>query len=170
MLLHGFLLAIAVASSPAGETAANTCPVTAPALRNPLGGSPVNHGDTSRLATSVWSPVVFRPGGPGCVGPRGALLMKWGWWRGVKGQIAVTGRSLDGRPGTVRVVYPPYGDIGFQASALVFPGPGCWEVTGRVADAAVTFVVLVEKVGEGPSSKCGDLFPQAALAQLTTGK
>jgi hypothetical protein len=78
----------------------------------------------------------------------------------------VTGRSLDGSPGTVRVAYVPYGQIGFQASALAFPGPGCREVTGRVAEASLSFVVLVEKIAEGPTSRCEELFPRVALQSL----
>jgi hypothetical protein len=40
---------------------------------------------------------------------------------------------------------------GFHATALIFPTAGCWEVTGRVGDASLTFVVEVEKIGNGPA-------------------
>jgi hypothetical protein len=92
--------------------------------------------------------------------------MKWPWWRGVRGHLAVDGRGLDGEPGVVRAAILPYGQTGFQPSALAFPGPGCWEVSGHVADATLTFVVLVEKVAEGPSSPCEALFPAQALQSL----
>jgi len=41
-----------------------------------------------------------------------------------------------------------YGDTGFQATALIFPTEGCWEVTGKVGEASRTFVTRVVKVGE----------------------
>jgi hypothetical protein len=43
------------------------------------------------------------------------------------------------------------GEIGAQGTYLVFPTPGCWEITGRLGDAKLTFVLLVEKIGDGPS-------------------
>jgi hypothetical protein len=33
--------------------------------------------------------------------------------------------------------------IGFQATSLVFPTPGCWEVTGRIGDKSLAFVIAV---------------------------
>ena len=36
-----------------------------------------------------------------------------------------------------------YGAEGFQASTVVYPGPGCWEVTARVGGASLTFVTQV---------------------------
>jgi hypothetical protein len=45
-----------------------------------------------------------------------------------------------------------YGDIGFQATGIIFPTPGCWEVTGRVGNASLTFITKVVKVGDGPSN------------------
>jgi hypothetical protein len=36
-----------------------------------------------------------------------------------------------------------YGDSGFQATGIIFPTEGCWEVTGRVGEASLTFVTLV---------------------------
>jgi hypothetical protein len=44
-----------------------------------------------------------------------------------------------------------YGDRGFQATCLIFSTPGCWEVTGRVGDATVTFITKVVKIGDGPA-------------------
>jgi len=80
--------------------------------------------------------------------------MKWGWRRGVRGQLRIEGRRLDESAPPLRADIPAgYGDFGFQASALIFPTPGCWEVTGRVGAASLTFVTLVQRIGEGPSSR-----------------
>ena len=96
--------------------------------------------------------VVFRPGGPGFITSDGALGMKFGWYRGVRGRLTIEGRRLDGDASPLRAeVNSGYGDSGFQATYIIFPTPGCWEVTGRVADASVTFITRVVKIGEGPS-------------------
>jgi hypothetical protein len=143
----------------ASETAA--CPVTAPNGRRypdePSGG---NYGNDV-LVTSLWPAgrVDFKPGGSGCVEPDGYLGMKWPWWHSVRGPLTVEGRRLDGPAGPVRAHIPSgYGDIGFQATGLLFAGPGCWEVTGRVGDASLSFVTLVTKVAEGPAPRCSALF------------
>jgi hypothetical protein len=38
-----------------------------------------------------------------------------------------------------------YGPTGFQATGLVFPTPGCWEVTGRVGQDTLRFVLSVRR-------------------------
>jgi len=96
--------------------------------------------------------VVFKPGGAGFVARDGSLGMKFGWQRGVPGQLRIEGRRLDAPASPLRVEVPHgYGALGFQATYLIFPTPGCWEVTGRVGDASVTFVTRVVKIGEGPT-------------------
>lgn len=94
---------------------------------------------------------VFKPGGPGFVDSDGALGIKFGWERRVKGTLSVGGHRLDGPSAPARAYLTDYGDFGFQPSYLVFPTPGCWRITGRVADETLTFVLLVEKIGEGPA-------------------
>lgn len=42
------------------------------------------------------------------------------------------------------VVFRP-GSAGFIGAA------GCWEVTGRVGEASLTFVTMVTKIGDGPA-------------------
>jgi hypothetical protein len=174
-------LAVSVAAGPsralsspsadeAARPAASSCPVTKPNGRGLPGAERPqgNHGDGAGLATGLGADgsLTFKPGGPGCVASDGSLLMKWPWWRGVRGPLTVRGRSLDGASGAVRAAILPYGETGFQPSALVFPGPGCWEVTGQVAEASLSFVILVEKVGEGPASAREALFPLAALQTI----
>jgi hypothetical protein len=158
------------ATARAGASEGRSCPVTNPngqGLQASDGTRLGNHGDGSTLATSLWGgAVVFKPGGPGCVGADGSLWMKWPWWRGTRGQLSVRGRSLDGSPGAVKAAILPYGETGFQASALVFPAPGCWEVTGQVADATLSFNVEAVKIGEGPDSPCDALVPAAAIRAL----
>jgi hypothetical protein len=39
---------------------------------------------------------------------------------------------------------------GFQATALTYPTPGCWRVTGSYGRAHLTFTVLVTKSSLGP--------------------
>ena len=96
--------------------------------------------------------IVFQPGGPGFVTRGGSLGMKFGWQTSVSGPFLVRGRKLDG-PASPMWALNATGQLvspGFHATSLIFPGAGCWEVTGRVGDASLTFVVEVEKIGNGP--------------------
>lgn len=95
---------------------------------------------------------VFAANGPGFVDRDGALGIKVGWERLVAGSLVIGGRRLDGDAAPARAyMNRGYGEIGFQPSYLVFPTPGCWEITGRIDDHALRFVVYVEKVGKGPA-------------------
>jgi hypothetical protein len=99
--------------------------------------------------------VILKPGGAGFVTRDGALGMKFGWTRAVRGKLNVTGHRLDGVARPLRLnANDGYGDIGFQATYLIFPTAGCWEVTAQVGehqDSTLTFVTKVVKIGEGPA-------------------
>jgi hypothetical protein len=96
--------------------------------------------------------VLFKPGGAGFITRDGSLGMKFGWRRGVAGQLKIEGRRIDGVAPPLRSeVSSGYGDRGFQATYLIFPTPGCWEVTGAVGDARVTFITRVVKIDDGPA-------------------
>jgi hypothetical protein len=79
--------------------------------------------------------------------PDGALGMKFPWWRGIRGQLTIEGRRLD-TPAPPLTAHVPdgYGKTGFQASGLIFPTDGCWEIIGRVDGASLTFVVRVVRM------------------------
>jgi hypothetical protein len=102
--------------------------------------------------------VIFSPTNGGYTTADGALAIKWPWMRGVRGRVKVDGRRLDrvdDRP--VRAIIPPvsaYGDLWFAPSDLIFPSPGCWEVTATIDNrrtSKLTFVTRVVKIGDGPA-------------------
>jgi hypothetical protein len=77
--------------------------------------------------------------------------MKFWWTRYIKGQLTIDGHRLDGSAPPLRAHIPAgYGDIGFQATGLIFPTPGCWEATGHVENGHLTFVTRVVRIGDGP--------------------
>jgi hypothetical protein len=121
------------------------CPVT-----EPNGSLPPNETvpsseylGNSQLWTSLW------PDGKVMMEPYnheadGSFSMKWGWVRAVTGPLTIEGHRLDADAEPLHADIPDgYGDTGFQVSALIFPTTGCWEVTGRVGDASLTFVTEV---------------------------
>jgi hypothetical protein len=116
-----------------------------------------SYGNGLLSVAGLWpeGTIVFKPGGPGFLTRDGALGMKFGWTRAVPGRLVVTGHRLDGGAGPLRLNAPNgYGDIGFQASYLIFATPGCWEVTAQVGDrvdSQLTFITKVVKIGEGPA-------------------
>ncbi len=125
------------------------CPVTAPNRSTPPGetDSGLNHGN-SKIWTVLWpeGTIRFEPGGPGEIRPDGSLAMKFPWWRGegVVGPLQIEGKRLDGEAPPLQADIPEgYGDTGFQASGLIFPTEGCWQVTGRVGEAELTFITRV---------------------------
>ena len=106
------------------------------------------------LYTILGSTITFRPGGAGWVLTDGSLSMKYMWWRLRNGQLTIQGHRLDDTAPPLRASIPDgYGDIGFQATSLIFPTPGCWEVTASVGDGSISFVVDVTLIGDGPCSK-----------------
>ena len=129
------------------------CPVTRPNGKRVSEEPARDHYGNDALVTVLWreGKVVFKPGGAGLVLPDGALSMKFGWWRLAHGQLTIDGRRLDSPAPPLRASIPDgYGETGFQSTAMIFPTPGCWEVTGHLGDAELTFVTLVEKIGNGP--------------------
>ena len=149
---------------PRASRRATKCEVTKPngiaaGVDQPARGSYGNR-EVSAGPFGLWpdGTIVFKPGGAGFVTPNGALGMKFGWMRGVSGELRITGRRLDGVAPPLRSEVPSgYGDRGFQVSYLIFPIPGCWEVTGHVGDSSVTFVTKVVRIGEGPSWRREDI-------------
>ena len=142
VLMASLAAAVAEAQQPPSGAYDDGCVVTVPNRADRFFG-------TDRLSVALQYPdttVVFRPGGPGTILPDGSLSMKFGWLRNLRGALAIDGRRLDAPAEPLRASIPTgYGDMGFQATALIFPTPGCWEVTGRIADETVTFVVRVVK-------------------------
>jgi hypothetical protein len=103
--------------------------------------------------------VVFKPGGTGFRTADGWLGMKFGWTRAVPGKLNVTGRRIDAEAPPLRLETNQTSDArkkGFLASYLIFPTAGCWEVSAQVGDrldSKITFVTLVQKVGDGPAQR-----------------
>ena len=74
----------------------------------------------------------------------GGVHEKFRWVRLKEGRLTLEARRLD-QPAPPALVSVPdgYGALGFQATGITFPTPGCWEITGRTADQLVRFVVTV---------------------------
>jgi hypothetical protein len=125
------------------------CPVTVANGSTPPGeaASKQNHGDGT-LWTVLWpNETVLIP--PDNIDKKGVLWMKFPWWRGpgVSGRLQVIGTRLDATVPPLQLQMSDYGPTGFQASALGFSTPGCWEVTGSAGSAKLTFVTRVALAG-----------------------
>jgi hypothetical protein len=132
-----------------GDAVAFVCPVTV--VDGGKGGA--YRDEALEIILPPESTFVFAPGGPGFVAVSdGALGIKVGWERLRRGRLTIEGRRLDRAADPARASIPDgYGDFGFQPMYLIFPTPGCWQITGRVGAASLTVVVAVEKLGDGPS-------------------
>lgn len=137
---------------PLNKAAIASCPVTLPNGKSPArpGASDFNLGnEEGSLFTIPWREgmVIFARDGPGFVLPDGSLAMKWPWWRRVRGKLTIEGRRLDAPAPAPRAEFTGgYGDSGFLPITLIFPTQGCWQITGKVGNARLTFVTLVVKV------------------------
>jgi hypothetical protein len=122
-------------------------PVTRPNGQAPPGETPktAHHGNGT-IWTTLWpeGTVVFEPDGPGQRSDLdGSLSMKWPWWREANGEpLRIEGRRLDAKAPPLGASIPD-GYFDFQATSLIFPTPGCWEVTGRAGEASLIFVTRV---------------------------
>jgi len=121
-----------------------------PDYKGPRDGPVKDSYGNGKLWTILWSDgtVVFQPDGPGFIDQDGSLSMKWPWYRGVQGRLTIRGKRLDGTAPPLADIPAGYRDTGFQATALIFPTEGCWEVTGQVGETTLTFVTRVIRLKE----------------------
>ncbi len=123
----------------------DACPVTIPNGTTPPGvpPDPSRHGNGA-LWVDLWPNNRILATAPNYLHPNGSISMKFPWWRGVAGKLTIEGHRLDASAPPLTASVPNgYGEIGFQASGIDFPSEGCWQITGRVGDASLTFVTLV---------------------------
>lgn len=129
-----------------------TCPITIPNGSQPPNSTRYSgwHGN-GVLWVNLWPyDVIFVV--PGQIDSDDSLTMKIDWVRGPKtiGPLTVEGHRIDAQVPPLQSKFTDYGDKGFQPTTTVFPTEGCWEVTGKVGDASLTFVTLVLKVKVNP--------------------
>lgn len=134
-------VALAFSTSPAHAT----CPLTLPNGSQPPGDlqAGMNYGQ-GKLWTVFWPHnVVVAPSD--YIQPDGSIAVKWPWWRGVAGELRIEGHRLDGEAPALWADSSSegYGKRGFLPTTIHFPTEGCWEVTGSVGAARLTFVTLV---------------------------
>lgn len=136
-----------------GEEMAQACPVTLPNGSPPPGEIPsLYHHGNGKLWTALWESGIVRIA-PVNAQADGSLTMKWPWWRGVEGALGVEGRRLNAPADPLRADIPDgYGPTGIQASGLIFPTAGCWQITASAGGAHLTIVVLVVRVEQGDAS------------------
>jgi hypothetical protein len=128
------------------------CPVTIPhRAPDPPGEKLFGSGSAAwngnLFVGGLWpnGTVAFQPN------PDGSISMKFGWYRTgtLRGKLTITGRRLDAQAPPLGASIPSgYSDTGFQASGVIFPTEGCWEVTGKVGDDTLTFVTRVVKISQ----------------------
>lgn len=135
------------------STVTRRCPVTLPrpwvpppgVAQRALFGFGHAVGNGGLWVGGLWPSGVIRAG-PQFINRNGSVSMKFGWWRNVRGHLRITGRLLDGTAPPLRAHVPDgYGMTGFQASGVIFPTGGCWQVTGKAGTATLTFVTMVIK-------------------------
>jgi hypothetical protein len=135
-------------TSGSATTSAADCPVTLPNGHRPPGdqdglASRLSHG-SGGLWVELYPRGIVRPAYYGRAWPNGTIAVKFPWTRGVPGHLKITGRRLDADAPDLQSSVPSgYGRTGFQSSGVLFPATGCWEVTGRVGSASLTFVTEV---------------------------
>ena len=133
---------------PAGPTGAwpADCPVTAPAVAPEPTQSPLSlcigmRRDpirTERWYRSqdghIWTPDWGFSGGVGNSFTPGRNKVLW--IKPVGAQLEITGRRLDGDAPPLQADLPCCYPGDYQASSLVFPTTGCWEIVARLAGGA----------------------------------
>ena len=139
------------ASSPLAEPgteATDSCPVTE-AIRavpprdpnaDPFGSGPW-YINADRTIWAGWDAVRM------VAGPEGNKVL---WIRPRGTQLTVSGRRLDAEVPPPTASIPCCYPTGFQASGLIFPTEGCWEISAKAGNSQLTFVT---RVGPEPPAR-----------------
>jgi hypothetical protein len=118
------------------------CPVTKPNGVGPPGERHApNYFGNGKLFTGLYYPQLVAMHRN--IQPNGWIGEKFWWWADSPGggDLQISGRRLDGAAQPLRARTNPgwpetdFRGTGFWAVAILFPTPGCWEVTGALSRA-----------------------------------
>ncbi len=141
------LMSILLTACTAMNTAARDCPITEPTWAKPPEDSAVQNApaygyyfvneDSSMWASAWWTKQEENY-------LRAGEDIKVGWFRPAGADLEITGQRLDGEATALEAHIPCCYPSRFQATGLIFPTEGCWEVLARAEDRKLSFVVWVE--------------------------
>jgi hypothetical protein len=126
----------------------------------PTGGTPPGENPSSLVYTNGRLYTILWPNGeilatPDVVEPDGTIDMKFPWWRapgvGAAGDLQITGHEIN-TGATISASIPGGYGQRFQATGILFPTEGCYEITAKSGDALLTFVTKVTKVAAASPS------------------
>jgi hypothetical protein len=69
---------------------------------------------------------------------------KVGWFKPENSPLVLSGQRMDAEAPPMSAHVPCCYPTRFQASGLIFPTEGCWEVRSTAGDSELSFVVFVE--------------------------
>lgn len=98
----------------------------------------------------IW--VLLPYGGNNASRVHGEVYVKVGWYVGLAGPLRGAARRIDGRqtsPGRLQISDPNTTARRMDASALLLPRPGCWQVTGDAGGHSLTWIFRA-RVGPPP--------------------
>src|SRR6185503_3665146 len=141
------LMSIVLTACTVMNTATNVCPVTEAAWAKPPEDSafqdaPVYAYYFANEDGSMWASAWWTKQEENYL--RAGEDIKVGWFRPAGAELEITGQRLDGDAATLETHIPCCYPTRFQATGLVFPTQGCWEVEARAEDRKLSFVVWVE--------------------------
>ena len=141
------IMSIVLTACTAMNTTARDCPITEPtwarlpedsAVQNaPAYGYYFVNEDSSMWASAWWTKQEEN-------NLRAGEDIKVGWFRPAGAELEITGQRLADEAAALGAHIPCCYPTRFQATGLVFPAEGCWEVTARAEDRQLSFVVWVE--------------------------
>lgn len=71
--------------------------------------------------------------------------LKVGWFRPAGATLEITGQRIDAQAPPLDTHVPCCYPTRFQATGLVFPTEGCWQVNARAANSELSFVIQVNR-------------------------
>jgi hypothetical protein len=74
---------------------------------------------------------------------RSGVPLKTAWIKRGRSTLTVVGRRLDANAPPLQISIPEGYSGGFQASRLMFPTPGCWEVSETAGSRTLKFVTRI---------------------------
>jgi hypothetical protein len=120
--------------------AANGCPVSQPVRDRPPDDP---HASSFASPGGSWYANAERTVWAWWWGKRSFGDYKVLWVRPVGAKLQIAGRRLDGEAPPVEAAIPDGYPYTYQATAIAFPEPGCWQVEGTAGAARLTFIVSI---------------------------